>query len=85
MCGVVLVQLPKPHGQDRIGITQDNELSWLCECSVVSFDIPLTVEHHATVNKALGISLGDTIWVSRRHSAVEVGSAQTVARSPIPH
>lgn len=80
----MLAQLPKSHGQDRIGITQDNELRWLCECNAVSFDIPLTVEHHAAVNKALGISPGDTVWISRRRSALEVCSVQ-VARSPIPH
>ncbi|KAL4081917.1 tRNA synthetases class II-domain-containing protein [Scleroderma yunnanense] len=61
-------------GAERIDITQDNQLHWLRECSVVSFDIPLNVEHHSVVNKALGIAPGDTVWISRRHSAVEGGS-----------
>jgi len=51
-------------------ITDSNTLSWLCDNR--SINLKLTCEEHARLNKTLGISSGDILWLSRRRKVPEV-------------
>ncbi|KAF9221899.1 hypothetical protein BS17DRAFT_784138 [Gyrodon lividus] len=59
---------------ERIVITSDNLLTWLCGRELASFRVPLSPEDHVVLNKALRVSAGDTIWLSRRRAVPEGGS-----------
>ncbi|KIL00386.1 hypothetical protein PAXRUDRAFT_130007 [Paxillus rubicundulus Ve08.2h10] len=59
---------------DRILITSDNLRTWLCSYGLASFGVAFSPEDHASVNKALRVSEGDTIWLSRRRAVPEGGS-----------
>ncbi|KIJ70312.1 hypothetical protein HYDPIDRAFT_172163 [Hydnomerulius pinastri MD-312] len=60
--------------QDRIMVSNENILTWLCNHKLVSFGWPLTPEHHVAVNEALRLSAGDSVWLSRRRAVPEGGS-----------
>jgi aspartyl-tRNA synthetase len=68
-----------PDKQDRILVTSDNLRTWLCSYGLGSFGMAFSPEDHVTVNKALRVSEGDTIWLSRRRAAPEV----CMANSPL--
>jgi hypothetical protein len=51
-------------------ITDSNTLNWLCDNR--SINLGLNHEEHALLNKTLGVSTGDTLWLSRRHKTPEV-------------
>ncbi|KAJ8585301.1 hypothetical protein M405DRAFT_911871 [Rhizopogon salebrosus TDB-379] len=53
-------------------ITDSNTLNWLCDNR--SINLGLSHEEHALLNKTLGVSTGDTLWLSRRHKTPEGGS-----------
>ncbi|KAI6035436.1 tRNA synthetases class II-domain-containing protein [Pisolithus orientalis] len=61
-------------GVDRITITTENEVNWLDNSRVVSFEIPLAAEKYAAINQALGVRPGDCIRISQRRSRIEGGS-----------
>lgn len=49
-------------------LTSTNLLSWLCELVSPAVD----PDHHATLNNVLKLSVGDTLYVSRRHAVPKV-------------
>lgn len=51
-------------------ITDSNLLNWLCGNR--SIDLELGREEHALLNKTLGVSSGDTLWLTRRRKVPEV-------------
>lgn len=54
-------------------ITSGEELGWLRDCGMVFFDVPLSAHHHVAINEALQVNAGDTIYMSLRGAAFEVG------------
>ncbi|KAN0097690.1 tRNA synthetases class II (D, K and N) domain containing protein [Tylopilus felleus] len=54
----------------RIVLTNSNLLTWLCDL----FSLPVGPEHHTTLNSALRIDVGDTLYLSRRDAAPKGGS-----------
>ncbi|KAG8218411.1 tRNA synthetases class II-domain-containing protein [Butyriboletus roseoflavus] len=63
-------QLTDEPTVNRIVLTASNLLTWFCE-----FISPVIgPEHHATLNNGLRISVGDTLYVSRRRAVPEGGS-----------
>lgn len=56
----------------RSVIADSNLLNWLCDNR--SINLRLSSEEHALLNKTLGVSSGDTIWLSRRRKIPEGGS-----------
>ncbi|KAF8559043.1 hypothetical protein OG21DRAFT_1480909 [Imleria badia] len=59
----------------RIVLTNSNLSSWLCELVSPAID----PEHHTTLNNVLRLSVGDTLYVSRRH-AVPKGASTPLGR-----
>ncbi|KAI9574921.1 tRNA synthetases class II-domain-containing protein [Boletus coccyginus] len=56
----------------RIPLTSSNLRTWLCEHDLISPTVD--PEHHTILNNVLGISVGDTLYVSRRHAVPKGGS-----------
>lgn len=56
----------------RSVIADSNLLNWLCDNR--SINLTLSSEEHVLLNKSLGVSNGDIIWLSRRRKIPEGGS-----------
>lgn len=56
--------------QNRISVTSSNLSSWLCEAEFIASAVD--PDHHTTLNNVLRISVGDTLYVSRRRAVPEV-------------
>ncbi|KAH0839690.1 tRNA synthetases class II-domain-containing protein [Lanmaoa asiatica] len=65
-------QLTDEPTVNRIVVTSSNLLTWLCEHEFTSSEVG--PELHTTLNNVLRISVGDTLYVSKRRAAPEGGS-----------
>ncbi|KAH7916741.1 hypothetical protein BJ138DRAFT_1169052 [Hygrophoropsis aurantiaca] len=58
----------------RITITAANVQSWMSDSEITHSVLSLNADHHAALNKELGVSIGSTVWLSQRRSLPEGGS-----------